>query len=134
MITENLTPKSVFYHFEKLSEIPHGSGNEKGVSDYCVDFAIKHGLWFNRDEANNVIIFKKGTKGYENHEPVIIQGHLDMVCAVRAGADIDMEKEFNKHNFPAKLTRIGCVRAGNGKVREFSTGRPFNLEHHGYEH
>lgn len=48
--------------------------------------------------------------------------------------DIDMEEEFNKHNFPAKLTRIGCVRAGNGKVREFSTGRPFNLEHHGYEH
>lgn len=101
MITENLTPKSVFYHFEKLSEIPHGSGNEKGVSDYCVDFAIKHGLWFNRDEANNVIIFKKGTKGYENHEPVIIQGHLDMVCAVRAGANIDMEKE------PLKLKIYG---------------------------
>ncbi|MBR5452033.1 MAG: aminoacyl-histidine dipeptidase [Clostridia bacterium] len=101
MITENLSPKSVFYHFEKLCEIPHGSGNEKGVSDYCVDFAIKNGLWFNRDEANNVIIFKKGTKGYEDHEPVIIQGHLDMVCAVRAGVDIDMEKE------PLKLKIYG---------------------------
>lgn len=101
MITENLTPKSVFYHFEKLCEIPHGSGNEKGVSDYCVDFAIKNGLWFTQDDANNVIIFKKGTKGYEDHEPVIIQGHLDMVCAVRPGANIDMEKE------PLKLKIYG---------------------------
>lgn len=101
MITENLSPKSVFYHFEKLCGIPHGSGNEKGVSDYCVDFAIKNGLRYLRDQANNVIIFKDGTKGYEDHEPVILQGHLDMVCAVRAGADIDMEKE------PLKLKIYG---------------------------
>lgn len=33
-----------------------------------------------QDEANNVIIKKAGTAGFENSEPVIIQGHLDMVC------------------------------------------------------
>lgn len=90
MVLENLEPKSVFYHFERLCGIPHGSGNEKGVSDYCVEFAKAHGLKYIRDGANNVIIFKSATAGCEQKEPVILQGHLDMVCAVRKGADIDM--------------------------------------------
>ena len=32
------------------------------------------------DEAGNVVIFADGSKGYEDAEPVILQGHIDMVC------------------------------------------------------
>ncbi|MEE1277892.1 MAG: aminoacyl-histidine dipeptidase, partial [Acutalibacteraceae bacterium] len=55
---ENLEPKKVFYFFEDLCAIPHGSGNTKKISDYCKDFAEKRGLFCIQDEHNNIIIKK----------------------------------------------------------------------------
>lgn len=92
-ICRNLEPKQVFQYFEELSNIPHGSGNTKEISDYCVAFAKERGLSYCQDEYNNVIIFKDGTAGYEASDPVIIQGHLDMVCEKEADADIDFTKD-----------------------------------------
>ncbi len=83
----------VLYFFEKINEIPRGSGNEKAVSDYLVSFAKERGLWVHQDKANNVIIKKAGTKGYENHEPVVIQGHMDMVCEKNPDVVHDFEKD-----------------------------------------
>ena len=79
-ILENLKPEKVFYYFEEISNIPRGSGNEKAISDYIVNFAKERGLFIYQDDAWNVLIRKKGTKGYENSETVILQGHIDMVC------------------------------------------------------
>ena len=92
-ILSNLEPRSVFRYFEEICSIPHGSGNTKAISDYCVHFAIEHHLDYLQDDANNVIIFKNGTTGYENSAPVIIQGHLDMVCEKEQGCDIDFTKD-----------------------------------------
>ena len=92
-ICENLEPKRVFFYFEEICGIPHGSGNTKAISDYCVSFAKGHNLKWVQDESNNVIIFKEGSKGYEDSEPVIIQGHLDMVCEKESHVDIDFEKD-----------------------------------------
>mgnify|MGYP003097756728 CR=1 FL=1 len=83
----------VLYFFEKINEIPRGSGNEKAVSDYIVSFAKERGLWVHQDKANNVIIKKDGSKGYENHEPVVIQGHMDMVCEKNPDVVHDFEKD-----------------------------------------
>ena len=88
-----LEPASVFGYFEKICSIPHGSGNTKAISDYLVSFAKEHDLRYIQDELNNVILFGEGTCGYEDHEPVIIQGHMDMVCEKDADCSIDMEKE-----------------------------------------
>lgn len=93
MVTENLRPERVFYYFEKISEIPRGSGNEKAVSDYCLSVAEGLGLEAFRDEYNNVVIRKPATKGYENHPGVIIQGHLDMVCEKNKATIHDFEKD-----------------------------------------
>lgn len=84
---------SVFRYFEKICAIPHGSGNMKALSDYCVQFAGENGLRAVCDEAKNVVIYKPGTKGYENAEPVILQGHLDMVCQKEENASIDFTKD-----------------------------------------
>lgn len=92
-ILSTLEPKAVFHYFEEICGIPHGSTNTKAISDYCVAFAKEHELRYIQDEANNVIIFKDGTKGYENSAPVILQGHLDMVCEKEAGYDIDFTKD-----------------------------------------
>lgn len=89
----NLQPANVFYFFEELCKIPHGSGNTKAISDYCVNFAKERGLEYHQDDLNNVIIIKEATKGYENSEPIIIQGHLDMVCEKEVDCDKDMDTE-----------------------------------------
>lgn len=92
-VLSNLEPAEVFHYFEEICGIPHGSGNTKAISDYCVEFAGNHGLRCQQDSFNNVIIWKDGTAGYEQSAPVMLQGHLDMVCEKEAGCDIDFEKD-----------------------------------------
>lgn len=89
----NLEPKVVFDFFEKISSIPHGSYNTKEISDYLVDFAKERGLEYYQDEFNNVVISKPASPGYENADPVMIQGHIDMVCEQTPGSTIDMTKD-----------------------------------------
>ena len=88
-----LQPESVFAYFEKLCSYPHGSGNTKQISDYLVSFAKEHGLRYIQDSLNNVILFGDGTCGYEDHEPVVLQGHMDMVCDKDADCTIDMDTQ-----------------------------------------
>lgn len=89
----NLKPQKVFQYFEELSAIPHGSRNTKAISDYLVEFAVKHGLEHYQDESNNVVIIQEASAGYENAQPVIIQGHMDMVCEKEKDCDIDFERD-----------------------------------------
>ena len=85
-----LEPASVFGYFEEICAIPHGSRNTKAISDYLVAFAKEHDLRYIQDSSNNVIIFQEGTAGYEDHSPVILQGHMDMVCEKDADCTLDM--------------------------------------------
>lgn len=82
-----LQPNKVFKYFEEICSIPHGSRNLQQISDYLVDFAKAHELKYRQDEDLNVIIWKDGSKGYETSEPVILQGHMDMVAVKEAGCD-----------------------------------------------
>lgn len=82
-----LQPEAVFGYFENM---PHGSGNTKQISDYFVSFAKENGLRCIQDDAENVILFKDASAGYEDHAPVILQAHMDMVCQVDEGSGIDM--------------------------------------------
>ena len=92
-VLSSLEPKSVFRFFEDLCAIPHGSRNTKAISDWCVAFARERGLEHYQDESNNVIIIKPAAPGYENARPVILQGHLDMVCEKAPGCAKDMDRE-----------------------------------------
>lgn len=92
-ILDGLKPTRVFYYFEQLCAIPHGSGNTDAISRYCMDVAASLGLPCERDEWNNVIIRKPASNGYENCETVILQGHLDMVCEKLPNDPICMETD-----------------------------------------
>lgn len=92
-VLSKLEPANVFKFFEEICSIPHGSGNIKQISDYLVDFAKKRDLKYRQDKMNNVIIWKDGSTGYENSEPVIFQGHIDMVAVKVDGCGKNMEKE-----------------------------------------
>ena len=107
-----LQPNKVFKYFEEICSIPHGSRNLQQISDYLVDFAKAHELKYRQDEDLNVIIWKDGSKGYEASEPVILQGHMDMVAVKEADCDKDMEKEgldleINGDYISAKGTSLG---------------------------
>lgn len=86
-------PEKLFHFFEDVCAVPRGSGNEKGISDFLVKFAKDRGLWVYQDDSCNVIIKKGGSKGAEDKEPVMLQGHIDMVCDKRAGVEHDFTKE-----------------------------------------
>ena len=92
-VLDHLEPRGVFYYFEELCAIPHGSYNTKPVSDWLVSFAVERGLEHYQDELNNVIIIKEASAGYENAEPVILQGHMDMVCEQAPDCTKDMAVE-----------------------------------------
>ncbi len=79
--------------FRKISTVPRGSGNTGAIADFCVEYAKKNGCKYERDNANNVIIYVKASKGYENREPVILQGHIDMVCVKTEDCTKDMSKD-----------------------------------------
>ena len=85
-----LEPAAVFSYFEEICAIPHGSRNTKMISDYLVAFAKQHDLKYIQDSDHNVILFGEGTCGMEDHAPVILQGHMDMVCEKDADCSIDM--------------------------------------------
>ncbi len=88
-----LQPEAVFSYFEEICAIPHGSRNTKLISDYLVDFAKTHGIRYVQDELNNVLMFQEGTCGMEDHAPVILQGHMDMVCEKDADCPINMDTD-----------------------------------------
>lgn len=105
---ENIEPKRVFYYFEKLSQVPRCSGNEKQVSNYIKSVGEGLGLETTQDEFLNVIIKKPASPGYENSEGVIIQGHMDMVCEKEDGIDHDFAKD------PIELIVDGDYIRANG--------------------
>ena len=90
---KDLRHSRVFEIFEELSRIPRGSGNRGAIADFCAAFAKKNSLRYIVDDAKNVIIYKDASHGCENDAPVILQGHLDMVCQKTPECGIDFEKD-----------------------------------------
>ncbi len=89
----NLMPQRVFAIFEDICSIPHGSGNTNQLARWCVAFAENLGLKSIMDDAGNVVIYKKGSQGREEESPVVLQAHLDMVCAKDPDCTIDFTKD-----------------------------------------
>ncbi len=109
----NLNPERVFDYFRQISDVPRGSGNCNGMARFCKNFAVNHNLKYYKDDAENIVIFKEGTPGYENSAPVILQGHTDMVCQktdaattdfINRGIELFVEGDFLK----AKETTLGA--------------------------
>lgn len=90
---DKLESKEVFKWFAKISKIPRRSKQEKQISDFLVKFAKDRGLEVYQDKENNVIIKKEASKGYENLDPIIIQGHMDMVCEKTENSTHDFDKD-----------------------------------------
>ena len=98
----------VLEFFKEISRIPRGSGNEKAISDYLAAFGKARGLTVKQDSAFNVVIYKPGTPGHENHLPLILQSHMDMVCEKNADTVHDFLTD------PISLHKEGDFLYANG--------------------
>ena len=72
--------KNVFDIFAEICRVPRPSKHEEQISRWLQSFAAAHGIECVADEAMNVIMRVPATPGYEDHEGVILQAHMDMVC------------------------------------------------------
>ncbi len=100
-ILAGVEPAPVFHYFEEICKIPHGSGNEKQLSDYLKQFAEERGLFCIQDAWNNIIIVKEASAGYEEEETMILQGHMDMVAVKEPDCPADLKKD------PLRLKKEG---------------------------
>ena len=75
-----ITTERVFSIFSELNRIPRPSHHEERVADYLCRFAERLNLTYERDKENCVVIRKPASKGFEDHEPVVLLNHMDMVC------------------------------------------------------
>ncbi len=107
-LAATLEPRRVMSYFAEISNIPRGSGNERGVADYLVDFAKARGLACHRDSANNVLIRAAATRGKEAAPALLLQGHIDMVCEKNADTLHDFETD------PIRLMRDGEYLTADG--------------------
>lgn len=73
------TDISIYNYFEEIAKIPHGSYQEERLADYIEGIAQANHFRYRRDEMNNIVIFKEASQGYEKHEPLLLQAHMDMV-------------------------------------------------------
>ena len=101
----NVLDHEVIRLFAELSRIPRESGNEKAVSDWIKGWAEARGLAVRQDEIWNLIIRKAAARGYEEHPPVLMQAHIDMVCEKDAGSDHDFEKDPIELDFDGEWIR-----------------------------
>lgn len=82
--------KNVFEIFSQICQVPRPSKHEEQISRWLQSFAASHGIECVADEAMNVIMRVPATPGYEDHEGVILQAHMDMVCEKNG----DVEHDF----------------------------------------
>ena len=108
-LIKNLKSEKVFYFFKQISMIPRNSGNEKNISNYLLKFAKDRNLDVIQDSCFNIIIKKDATNGYEDLPPVIIQGHMDMVC-VKSN---DSNHDFTSDPLELKLVDNKYLYANN---------------------
>ena len=95
--------------FSEISKIPRESGNEKAVSDWIKKWAGERGLEAAQDDIWNLIIKKPASAGCEDHPPVLLHAHLDMVCEKNSDSGHDFSKD------PIELEFDGeWIRAANG--------------------
>ena len=75
-----MEPKNVFEIFSQINQVPRPSKHEEQISKWLCDFAAAHGIECVADAAMNVIMRVPASPGYEEHESVVLQAHMDMVA------------------------------------------------------
>lgn len=91
-VFDGLEPAGLWRHFAAITNIPRPSGSEGQIAGFVRSWANSHHFTVVEDDAGNVCVRVPATKGCENAQPVVLQGHLDMVCEKDADSPYDAEQ------------------------------------------
>ena len=105
---EGLRPEAVWKYFAEICAIPRCSKHEEKISRYVYDTAKRMGLQASTDAFGNVVVRKPASAGKEHVTPIVLQGHLDMVCEKNKGTVHDFAKD------PIRLVRHGNALMADG--------------------
>lgn len=130
---KKLQPEKLWKNFYELTQIPRPSKKEEAVANFVKDFGKKLGLETKEDETGNILIKKPATKGYEDRETAILQGHLDMVPQKNNDVAHDFEKDpidayIDGEWVTAKGTTLGADN-GMGVAAAMAVLEDDTLEH-----
>lgn len=83
----------VNYYFEEICKIPHGSYHEDKIADFVENFAKEKEFKYHRDHLNNIVIYKDASLGYEEHETLMLEAHMDMVNEKNKDSNHDFDND-----------------------------------------
>ena len=86
-------PQALWGYFHSINQIPRPSRQEDKFREFILKEASGLGLKTHTDEVGNVIVYVPASVGYENHETVIIQNHMDMVTDATPDRQINFSQD-----------------------------------------
>lgn len=117
MVLENLEPKLVWQIFEEVFiQTPRASKKEDKVrariKEYVQTYSDAAGIEIiiNEDATGNLLLKKPAAKGMEKAPPILLQGHMDMVCETDRPNGFD----FDKNPIPVRIQDDGEWVDANG--------------------
>lgn len=81
--------EGVLEYFRKICAVPHDSGHEQKLAREMAEWLKEVDGVSTIDDAGNLTCDISAAAGFENAPLLALQGHMDMVCAVREGSDWD---------------------------------------------
>jgi len=110
---EHQKTNDILQVFEEISRIPRCSRNEGAICAWLMDWAKEHKFATKTDDVGNIVIKVPGSAGHEKAKPVVIQGHVDMVCEKTPDSTHDFSKDpiklvFDGEWLTADRTTLGA--------------------------
>lgn len=92
----DLSPTSLWRHFDQILTIPRPSKSEEAMRHHVLAIAdrlVASGVTTKTDAAGNVVISKPATAGREGRPTVVLQSHLDMVTEKNSDTVHDFDRD-----------------------------------------
>mmetsp|Transcript_28255 Transcript_28255/g.90384 ORF Transcript_28255/g.90384 Transcript_28255/m.90384 type:complete len:538 (-) Transcript_28255:1754-3367(-) len=99
-VVDGLAPAPLWLNFAAIASIPRPSRKEEAVQNFMKAFADERGLEWKQDDVGNLVLKFPGRNGGEDAAPVVLQGHVDMVCEKNADTEFDFDTD------PIRFTRV----------------------------
>jgi dipeptidase D len=93
MAIQNLEPRHLWQHFDKIRTIPRPSRHEEKIREHLLSWAKERGFASRVDRAGNLVISVPASKGREKAPILVLQAHMDMVCEKNADVSFDFSRD-----------------------------------------
>jgi dipeptidase D len=93
MSIQNLEPRHLWQHFDRIRSIPRPSRHEEKIREHLLAWAKERGFRSRVDKAGNLVVSVPATKGHEKAPVLVLQAHMDMVCEKNADVAFDFSRD-----------------------------------------